>query len=46
VQACQKAMGNGFEKQYRPIPENVKRYAKLYAQYSKLGNFVEKELTE
>jgi L-ribulokinase len=46
VQASQKAMGNGFEKQYRPIPDNVKRYAKLYARYSKLGDFVEKELTE
>jgi L-ribulokinase len=46
VQACQKAMGNGFEKQYRPIPENVKHYAKLYARYSKLGDFVEKEFTK
>jgi L-ribulokinase len=46
VQACQNAMGNGFENEYRPIPDNVKHYAKLYARYSKLGDFVEKELTE
>jgi L-ribulokinase len=46
VQAAQKAMGNGFEKEYRPIPDNVGSYSKLYEKYSKLGDFIEKQLTE
>jgi L-ribulokinase len=45
VRAAQKAMGNGFEKEYRPIKDNVEKYARLYEQYSKLGGFIEKEFT-
>jgi L-ribulokinase len=44
VEAAQKGMGQGFEKEYRPIPENVSVYAKLYGKYEKLGKFVEEEL--
>jgi L-ribulokinase len=41
LQQAQKAMGNGFELEYRPKPENAKRYLDLYEKYSKLGAFVE-----
>ena len=44
VPEAQKAMGQGFEKQYRPIPENAARYAQLYKTYSKIALFVEKEI--
>jgi L-ribulokinase len=40
---AQKAMGNGYEKEYKPIPENVKKYKELYDKYTRLGNFVESE---
>lgn len=35
------AMGNGFEKTYEPRPEMVAIYAKMYARYEALGDFVE-----
>jgi L-ribulokinase len=38
---AQKAMGSGFEKEYKPIPENAEKYKKLYEEYSKFGAFVE-----
>jgi L-ribulokinase len=41
MQQAQKAMGGGFEREYRPDPENAKRYFALYEKYSKLGAFVE-----
>lgn len=44
VEEAQKAMGKGFEKEYQPIAENVEAYKELYAKYSKLGEFTEKEL--
>jgi len=44
VEDAQKAMGKGFEKEYQPIAENVDAYKLLYAKYSKLGEFTEKEL--
>lgn len=40
---AQKAMGNGFEKEYKPNAENAKKYAELYEKYSRLGSFIEKE---
>ncbi|MCK4248796.1 MAG: hypothetical protein KAX15_03355 [Candidatus Omnitrophica bacterium] len=46
IQDAQKAMGNGFEKKYTPDPANVEKYKILYEKYSKLGEFVEKEITE
>lgn len=41
VQAAQKAMGQGFEQEFQPIPENVEKYKPLYEAYKKLGNFTE-----
>jgi L-ribulokinase len=38
---AQKAMGNGFEMEYKPIQENADAYARLYALYSETGVFVE-----
>jgi L-ribulokinase len=37
-------MGQGFEKEYKPIAENAKKYKKLYETYTKLSVFVEKEI--
>jgi L-ribulokinase len=34
---AQVAMGQGFEKEYQPIPANVAVYAELYKEYQKLG---------
>lgn len=45
IEAAQDAMGNGFETEYFPVPENAEKYKRLYQTYSKLGEFVEKELT-
>ena len=45
IEKTQKAMGNGFEKQYRPNKANAEKYQALYETYCRLGNFVEKELT-
>ncbi len=45
MNAAQKSMGSGFEGEYLPKPENVKKYRALYERYSKLGGFIEKELT-
>ena len=45
VEEAQKAMGNGFEPEYRPNEENAKKYESLYKRYSKLGEFIEKEFT-
>jgi len=44
IPAAQKAMGNGFEKEYHPDPVRSEKYNKLYLQYKKLGEFVEKNL--
>ncbi len=41
---AQKAMGQGFEKEYYPIQENVEAYKALYDKYLKLGKFTENEL--
>jgi len=42
--AAQKAMGGGFEKEYKPNPKRAGRYNDLYLKYKKLGSFVENEL--
>jgi L-ribulokinase len=42
--AAQKAMGGGFEKEYKPDHKRAERYDELYAKYKKLGEFVENEL--
>lgn len=46
VEESQKEMGSGFEKEYKPDPTNAERYRYLYDCYSKLGSFVESELTD
>ena len=38
------AMGSGFAREYRPIPEHTLAYAPLYEKYLKLGAFTEREL--
>lgn len=43
-EAAQKAMGGGFEKEYKPDPAKAIRYEELYVKYKKLGKFVESEL--
>lgn len=43
VEEAQKAMGQGFEKEYQPIPGNTKAYEALYEKYVKLGRFTEEE---
>jgi len=45
IEAAQDAMGNGFETEYVPVPESARKYEQLYRTYSKLGEFIEKELT-
>ncbi|HEY4785785.1 MAG TPA: ribulokinase [Bacteroidales bacterium] len=40
---AQKAMGNGYETEYKPIKENAEKYKTLYEKYSRLGIFVESE---
>ena len=44
IPAAQKAMGGGFEKEYRPDPVRAEKYETLFNKYKKLGTFVEKEL--
>jgi L-ribulokinase len=41
VLEAQRAMGNGFEMEYKPNKTNAEAYAKLYALYSEAGAFVE-----
>ena len=45
LEEAQAAMGSGFEREYQPNPENVKKYNTLYQRYSMLGTFVENEFT-
>ncbi len=44
IAVAQKAMGQGFEKEYDPIAANVEAYKALYEKYLTLGAFTEKEL--
>ncbi len=46
IASAQKAMGSGFEKEYKPDPVKAKKYEKLFARYKKLGSLVESELTQ
>lgn len=46
IEEAQKAMGGGFEKEYKPDPVRAKKYDSLYQNYKKLGAFIEEELTE
>ena len=40
---AQEAMGNGFDKEYYPIEDNVIEYEKLYTKYSQLGVLIESQ---
>jgi L-ribulokinase len=42
AELAQKAMGNGFDMEYRPISANVKIYNQLYKKYNLLGSITEK----
>jgi L-ribulokinase len=42
IPAAQKAMGGGFEKEYKPNPGRAKKYNDLFEKYKKLGSFIEK----
>jgi len=39
---AQKAMGNGFETEYKPVPAHANDYAALYKKYNEAGEFIEK----
>jgi L-ribulokinase len=41
IEKAQGAMGAGFDAEYKPIPENVKKYKSLYEAYGRFGDFVE-----
>jgi L-ribulokinase len=43
LEAAQEAMGSGFSAEYKPIPERVAHYEKLYAKYDKLGGLLDKQ---
>lgn len=45
ITAAQKAMGGGFEKEYKPNPVRAQKYNKLFMKYKKLGKFIEDQLT-
>ena len=38
---AQEKMGNGFEKEYLPKPENAQKYRDLYNRYKQFGNLIE-----
>ncbi len=44
ISSAQKAMGGGFEKEYRPNPVRAKKYETLFRKYKELGTLIEKEL--
>jgi len=44
IEDAQRAMGQGFAKEYHPDPENHQIYLALYEKYKKTGNFTENEL--
>ena len=45
IPSAQKAMGNGFEKTYKPDASSHKKYMALYDRYSRFSAWVEKEFT-
>lgn len=44
VNDAMKAMGQGFDAEYHPIPENVAYYAKRMKQYEAFGKFIEESI--
>jgi L-ribulokinase len=45
IMEAQEKMGSGIEKEFLPIPANAEKYQALYEKYTRLGNFIERELT-
>lgn len=45
IPTSQRAMGSGFETEYRPEPQRAVAYRELYGRYEQLGGFVEHEFT-
>jgi len=45
VPASQRAMGCGFETEYRPDPARAALYGHLYRRYENLGHFIENQFT-
>ena len=43
VEDAMAAMGQGFEKEYKPIKKNVSAYKRKFKKYKKLGAFIEKQ---
>ena len=43
TEEAQSAMGNGMDKEYFPIAENVTQYEKIYRKYSQLGEIIEQK---
>jgi L-ribulokinase len=44
ISSAQKAMGGGFEKEYRPAPARAEKYETLFRKYKKLGSLIENGL--
>jgi len=44
ISSAQKAMGGGFEKEYRPDTARAKKYETLFIKYKELGTLIEKDL--
>ncbi len=45
IPAAQRAMGSGFEREYRPNPRHAEQYRRLYEKYLKLCDWIEHEFT-
>jgi L-ribulokinase len=45
IEEARQAMGSGFAEEYHPNPANAMKYEALYQKYTRLGEFVERELT-
>jgi L-ribulokinase len=45
IPAAQKAMGGGFEKEYKPDPVRAEKYNELFNKYKKLGSFIENQFS-
>lgn len=44
IEEAQKAIGDGFDKEYMPIRANAEKYKALYNKYNKLADFIENSL--
>lgn len=45
VAEAMQQMGQGFDREYRPNPQHTIQYAKRYARYTRVGNFIEEQIT-